>query len=223
MAFVRGVAGAAKACLQCEGYRSRLSELDKHDLYLGGCEPRSSGPFSVFHVRDALRLRADGDDISQWSASTCSSTQRVPEASSPESYLEVDDPFDDILDLPPNHENDEEGPGQSNLIALERRPFSQSSEIQERLFQPSSPSIFLGLTTTVYQNTLASQLMANYVHQTANILQPIPFAQNTYNSIYVPMAMLAFARSANGLSEANSNIQTTNEAVGLPRTWDRRR
>lgn len=181
----------------------KLAELDHYDSDLAGYESCSSEPFSVFDARFQRQGHA-GEESFQRS---------VFSAHSSGADLDTRIPFDEPNDLFIRDEDGDEGRTQYELIAYDSRPSIQASYVQETWFRRSSLRSFLELNTSIHQNDLASWLMDNYVHRVANLLQPIPHPQNTYTSIYVPKAMLGFARLLGGPSEASSNNQATNEAI----------
>ncbi|KAH8701525.1 fungal-specific transcription factor domain-containing protein [Talaromyces proteolyticus] len=55
--------------------------------------------------------------------------------------------------------------------------------------EPPSPFLSRRLGSSIYRDPVAGMLMDNYVHNVANLLQPIFHPHNPYSSVYVPAAI----------------------------------
>lgn len=65
-------------------------------------------------------------------------------------------------------------------------------------------SISFELDKGYCRDILEGQLMENYVRNVATLLQPIPHSQNTYSSLYVPIALLGSATLRGGPTRGGS-------------------
>jgi hypothetical protein len=91
----------------------------------------------------------------------------------------------------------------------------QESRLLDRnsLTAPSSPSLAFELRSSVYRSPLAGILMNNYVHNIADLLQPISHPQNPYRSIYVPSAIRGSTNLLLNLGDSGQKIPSSNVAI----------
>lgn len=180
----------------------QLTDLETREDNIFQTRSLSSGPFTVFYARNDRDCTDSGQDLCNQDPSKFSPLQ---ETQSSEDVLTRILYLDDecIRSSPCSTSNS------LHLIRQKSRsPWPNTSP-------PIFSSQFLELRTGIYQDTLAGYLMDNYVRNVANLLQPIPHPQNSYNSIYVPRAMVGSASLLSGLgvSRTSSQVSASNVAI----------
>ena len=212
-----------------------LEKLDQNEVNWVSSESLSVGPFTIFRAEHVKRISSgemnscegsifsprnpephfssvssgfDNSDVRLsegssvwWDLDTSSSTYSATH--SPNLYAEDGLSADDDTEPPPD------------MLAVGKNNRTGRFSLQTRgtHLQKESFSLHFGLNANLYQDPFISWLMDHYVNDVTHLLQPIMHPQNTYSSIYVPIALIGSGRMLFGASDPKSNVPASNAAI----------